>query len=66
MLVKHKWIHMLDNWVTLGHPPNGTTINLHIVLKPDRENALINALQEVSQPRHPKYVLFDTPLFKVY
>jgi tripeptidyl-peptidase-1 len=33
---------------------------------PDRENALIDALQEVSQPRHPKHVLFTTPLFEAY
>jgi tripeptidyl-peptidase-1 len=41
----------------LGHPPDGATIDLHIALKPDRETALIDALQEVSQPRHPKHVL---------
>jgi tripeptidyl-peptidase-1 len=66
MLVKHKWIHIPDNWLSLGHPPDGATIDLHIALKPDRENALINALQEVSQPRHPRHVLFTTPLFEAY
>jgi tripeptidyl-peptidase-1 len=66
MLVKHKWTHIPDNWVTLGHPPDGATFDLHIALKPNRENALIDALQEVSQPRHPKYALFTTPLFEAY
>ena len=62
MLVKHKWDAIPDNWVSLGHPPNETTIELHIALKPNRENALIDALHEVSQPRHPKRVPFiNTP-----
>jgi tripeptidyl-peptidase-1 len=65
MLVKHKWSHLPDKWVTLGHPPDSATIELHIALKPDRENAFINALQ-VSQPRYPKHVLFTTPLFEAY
>jgi tripeptidyl-peptidase-1 len=60
MAVKHKWNATPDNWVTIGHPPNGTAINLYIALKPSRENALIDALYEVSQPRHPKHVLFTT------
>jgi tripeptidyl-peptidase-1 len=54
MLVKHKWDHIPDNWVALGLPPNGTKIDVHIALKPQRENALIDALHGVSQPRHPK------------
>ena len=68
MLVKHEWNNsdIPDNWLALGHPPDGTTIDLHIALKPDRENALINALYKVSQPRHPKHILFSTPLLKVY
>jgi tripeptidyl-peptidase-1 len=66
MLVKHKWIHIPDNWVTLGHPPGDATFDLHIALKPDRETALIDALQEVSQPGHPKHVLFTTPLLEAY
>jgi tripeptidyl-peptidase-1 len=44
----------------LGHPPNGTTIDLHIALKPQRENVLIDALHEVSQPGNPKQVHFTT------
>jgi tripeptidyl-peptidase-1 len=66
MLVKHKWNEIPDNWVTLGHLPNGTTIDLHIALKPQRENALIDALHEVSQPGNPKQVLFTTPLLDAY
>ena len=56
-LIKHKWDAIPDNWVSLGQPPNGTTIKLHIALKANRENALIDALHEVSHPRHPKHVL---------
>jgi hypothetical protein len=58
MLVKHKWNAIPENWVSMGQPPNGTMIELHIALKPNRENALIDALHEVSHPRHPKHVLF--------
>ena len=54
MLIKHKWDAIPDSWVSLGHPPNGTTIKFHIALKPDRNNALMDALHEVSHPRHPK------------
>ena len=56
-LIKHKWDVIPENWVSLGHPPNGTTIKLHIALKAKRENALIDALHEVSHPRHPRHVL---------
>lgn len=63
MLEKHKWVHIPDNWDTVGHPPDGTTIDLHIALKPERKNALVDALLEVSQPRHPKFVLLTIPLF---
>jgi tripeptidyl-peptidase-1 len=66
MLVKHEWVHIPDNWIFLSHPPDDTAIDLYIALKPNRENALIDALQEVSQPRHPKHVLFITPLIEAY
>ncbi len=46
-------------WVI--HSPTGTTIDLHIVLKPQRENALIDTLYEVRDPRHMKHVLLTTP-----
>ena len=66
VLVKHKWNAIPDNWVSLGRPAEGTTINLYIALKPDRENALIDALHEVSEPGNPKHVLFPTPILEVY
>ena len=67
MLIKHKWDAIPDSWVSLGQPPNGTTIKLHIALKPNHDNALIDALHEVSHPRHPKYVLFTgTPQLEAY
>ncbi|KAF8267194.1 Pro-kumamolisin, activation domain-containing protein [Lactarius quietus] len=55
MRMKHAWNSIPMNWESLGPPPVGTTMNLHIFLKPDRENALIDALYEVSNPEHPKY-----------
>ncbi|KAH8978153.1 subtilisin-like protein [Lactarius akahatsu] len=39
----------------MGHPPADTTIDLHIALKAKNENALIDALIEVSSPGHPKH-----------
>ena len=66
VLVKHKWNDIPDSWVTLGHPADGAMIDLHIALKPERENALIDALKEVSQPGDPKHVLFTSPLFEAY
>ncbi|KAF8270541.1 peptidase S8/S53 domain-containing protein [Lactarius quietus] len=59
--VKHSWTTIPENWESLGHPPADTTIDLHIALRPHRENALIEALDEVSSPRHPKHALFTTP-----
>jgi hypothetical protein len=46
------------DWVTLGDPPAGNTIDLHFSLKPYHENALIDALNEVSNPIHRKHVYF--------
>ncbi|KAH8988390.1 subtilisin-like protein [Lactarius akahatsu] len=60
MKVKHAWHTVPANWEILGHPPVGTTINLYLALKPHREDALIDALYEVSDPRHPKHVLSAT------
>ncbi len=59
--VKHTWNAVPHNWETLGHPPAGTTIDLHLALKPHHENALVDALYDVSAPRSPKYVLSNTP-----
>ncbi|KAH8997145.1 subtilisin-like protein [Lactarius hatsudake] len=53
--IKHSWNSVPRNWVSLGQPPSGTTIDLYIALKPQRENALVDALYEVSEPGHPRY-----------
>ncbi|KAH9061848.1 subtilisin-like protein [Lactarius deliciosus] len=53
--VKHAWHTIPDNWVDLGHPSAGTTIDLHLALKSHDEDALIDALYEVSDPKHPRY-----------
>jgi hypothetical protein len=61
MRVEHTWHTVPVNWESLGHPPAGTTIDLYIALKPDRESALIDTIYEVSNPRHPRHVLLTTP-----
>ncbi|KAH8993828.1 subtilisin-like protein [Lactarius hatsudake] len=53
--VKHTWNSVPENWQILGHPPTGTTIDLHIALKAKNENALIDALYQVSSPGHSKH-----------
>ena len=58
--VMHTWNTVPENWESLGPPPANTTIDLYIALKPDRENALTNALYEVSNPRHRKHVFLTT------
>ncbi|KAH9179029.1 subtilisin-like protein [Lactarius sanguifluus] len=58
--IKHSWSAVPRNWESLGHPPSGTTIDLHIALKPQRENALVDALHEVSDPGHPRYRAYLT------
>ncbi|KAH9021364.1 peptidase S8/S53 domain-containing protein [Lactarius hengduanensis] len=52
---KHSWKSIPENWESLGPPTADTVIDLYIALKPDRENALIDALNEVSNPGHPRY-----------
>ncbi|KAH9035912.1 peptidase S8/S53 domain-containing protein [Lactarius pseudohatsudake] len=52
---KHAWSAIPEHWETLGHPAAGTTIDLHIALEPQRKNAVVDALYEVSSPRSPKY-----------
>ncbi|KAH9165912.1 subtilisin-like protein [Lactarius sanguifluus] len=52
---KHAWGAVPEHWETLGHPAAGTTIDLHIALEPQRKNAVLDALYEVSSPRSPKY-----------
>ncbi|KAF8258137.1 Pro-kumamolisin, activation domain-containing protein [Lactarius quietus] len=53
--VKHSWSSVPDDWTNLGHPAADTTIDLHIALRAQDENALIEALHEVSSPDNPKY-----------
>ncbi|KAH9059476.1 subtilisin-like protein [Lactarius deliciosus] len=60
MHIKHSWNAVPRNWESLGHPPSGTTIDLYIALKPRRENALVDALYEVSEPGHPRYRAYLT------
>ncbi|KAH8979069.1 subtilisin-like protein [Lactarius akahatsu] len=52
---KHAWSAVPEHWETLGHPAAGTTIDLHIALEPQRKNAVVDALYDVSSPRSPKY-----------
>jgi tripeptidyl-peptidase-1 len=54
--VKHSWSTIPGKWECLGHPPADATIDLRVALKPHRKNALIDALYEVSDPTHAKYV----------
>jgi len=54
--VKHSWNAVPEFWESLGHPPADTTIDLYLELKPQHEDALTDALREVSDPRHAKYV----------
>jgi tripeptidyl-peptidase I len=56
MRSKHSWDSIPEKWEFQGHPPAGTTIDLRISLKPHHENALIDALFEVSDPSSSKYV----------
>ncbi|KAH9025387.1 subtilisin-like protein [Lactarius pseudohatsudake] len=55
MRVKHAWSSIPANWETLGCPSAGTTLDLYIALNPHQENALIDALYEVSDPKHLRY-----------
>ncbi|KAH9005361.1 subtilisin-like protein [Lactarius deliciosus] len=55
MRVRHTWSAVPEDWETLGCPSAGTTIDLYIALIPHQENALIDALYEVSDPKHPRY-----------
>ena len=61
MKTKHAWPVVPLNWETLGHPSAGSTIDLHIVLKPDLESALIDAVSEISNPKHSRHVLLTIP-----
>ncbi|KAF8257512.1 Pro-kumamolisin, activation domain-containing protein [Lactarius quietus] len=62
MRASHAWNAVPTKWEALGHPPPDTTINLYVALKPLRENALTDALNEVSDPKHQKHALSTTLL----
>ncbi|KAI9435317.1 subtilisin-like protein [Lactarius indigo] len=56
MRSKHSWAAVPEDWQHLGPPPNDTTIDLYVALNTDGgEDALIDALYEVSTPGHQKY-----------
>ena len=61
MKIKHTWNAIPVNWETLGYPSAGSTIDLHIVLEPHRENALSDAASEISNPKHSRHVLLIIP-----
>jgi hypothetical protein len=54
--VKHTWGSIPEKWEHHSQPHDSVTIDLRIALKPQRENALIDALYEVSDPDHQKCV----------
>ncbi|KAF8263869.1 subtilisin-like protein [Lactarius quietus] len=60
MKVIHAWNSVPQNWVSMGHPHIGTTIDLHLALKSHHEHALTDALDEVSNPRHSRYGAYLT------
>ncbi|KAH9029311.1 subtilisin-like protein [Lactarius deliciosus] len=55
MRSKHSWKTIPENWECSGLPTADTVIDLYIALKPYHENALVDALNEVSDPRHTRY-----------
>ena len=62
MRVKHSWGSIPEKWEYHRHPPAGATIDLRVALKSHHENALIDSLYEVSDPKHPKCV--SVPLYR--
>ncbi|KAH9053813.1 peptidase S8/S53 domain-containing protein [Lactarius vividus] len=63
---KHSWKSIPDKWVCLGRPTADTTIDLYIAPKPHRENALVDALNEVSDPDHPRHVSSTIPSLPIF
>ncbi|KAH8984632.1 subtilisin-like protein [Lactarius akahatsu] len=55
MKLMHAWSTVPKNWESLGHPPNETAIDLYLALKSERENALVDVLYQVSDPKSPTY-----------
>ncbi|KAH8978359.1 subtilisin-like protein [Lactarius hatsudake] len=66
MKVKHAWDAVPKNWQSLGHPSNQTTIDLYLALKSHREDALVEALYEVSDPQHSRYVTIPLICARMY
>ena len=66
MRVKHFWNTLPSNWTYLSHPSNNAMIDLRIALKPQSENALIEALYEVSDPSDPKHVFLSLLCASIY
>ncbi|KAF8258571.1 peptidase S8/S53 domain-containing protein [Lactarius quietus] len=64
--IMHEWDAVPDNWEYLGYPQASATINLYIALRSYREDALIDALYEVSDPEHPKHVLATSFPARIY
>jgi tripeptidyl-peptidase-1 len=62
MLVKHTWYTVPAKWESVGRPSASATIDLHFALKPHRENALIDTLYNVSDPRRSTHVLLPPSL----
>ncbi|KAF8262928.1 Pro-kumamolisin, activation domain-containing protein [Lactarius quietus] len=58
--VMHAWEVVPAGWENPVTPPAGVTIDLSIALNPHDEDALADALYEVSNPRHPKYGAYLT------
>ncbi|KAF8263238.1 subtilisin-like protein [Lactarius quietus] len=54
MHTKHSWKTIPSNWESLGPPPDDTMINLHVAFEPQNENALVDAIHEVSDPGHKR------------
>ncbi|KAH9170131.1 subtilisin-like protein [Lactarius sanguifluus] len=49
MHIKHSWSTVPGDWVSLGDPPSGITIDLYIALKSHRENALRDTLYQLAE-----------------
>ena len=62
MKVVHAWNAIPINWETLGHPSAGSTVDLYVVLEPDLDAALTDALSEISNPNHPRYIFLSNHL----
>ena len=63
MRLQHSWSAVPEDWEYSGPPPTSTTIDLYVALMPRRKDALIQALNEVSSPGHPKYIFSTSTPF---